>query len=123
MSILRDERRPLRLDVWGHLYAPLRTLAPLADDPDAPALAPGHGRDLPDVAAALARGEIDAGFGRVHPPLPAGLTHRLIRLEPVDVLLGPDHPLATATALRPGQLRDSVLHCPDNRYVRFPGRG
>ncbi|WP_278265710.1 LysR family transcriptional regulator [Nocardia sp. AG03] len=112
VSILRAERRPLRLDVWGHLYAPLRTLAPLADDPDAPALRPGHGRDLPEVAAALARGDIDAGFGRVHPPLPAGLTHRLIRLEPVDVLLGPDHPLATATALRPDQLRDSVLHTP-----------
>ncbi|MET9215071.1 MULTISPECIES: LysR family transcriptional regulator [unclassified Nocardia] len=112
VAALLDERRPVRVDVWGHLYAPLRTLAGLTTAPGAPPLEPGHGRDLPAVAAALAHGDIDAGFGRVHPPLPPGLTHRLIRLEPVDVLLGADHPLAAAPELRPDQLRDSVLHTP-----------
>ncbi|MGG8408272.1 LysR substrate-binding domain-containing protein [Streptomyces sp. 12297] len=57
-------------------------------------------------------GEGDAAFGRVHPPLPAGLAHRLVRLEPVDAVLSADHPLATAPALRPDQLRDSVLWSP-----------
>ncbi|MFF2084100.1 LysR family transcriptional regulator [Nocardia sp. NPDC058176] len=109
---LAESRGPVRIDVWGHQYAPLRTLAQVATAPDAPTLQPGHGRDLPAVAAALIRGDIDAGFGRVHPPLPEGLTHRLIRLEPVDVVLGDDHPLAGATALRPDQLTDSVLHTP-----------
>ncbi|MFD4430497.1 LysR family transcriptional regulator [Nocardia sp. NPDC058497] len=112
VAALRAEQRPLRVDVWGHLYAPLRTLAGIATAPGAPPLEPGHGRDLPAVAAALAHGDIDAGFGRVHPPLPAGLTHRLIRLEPVDVLVSADHPLAAATELRPDQLRGSVLHTP-----------
>ncbi|MFD9355713.1 LysR family transcriptional regulator [Streptomyces sp. NPDC060031] len=112
VAAVRDEHRPLRVDVWGHLYAPMRTLAQVAARTGAPHLELGHGRDLPSVAAALLHGDIDAAFGRVHPPVPAGLTHRLVRLEPVDVILGTDHPLAGEAALRPGQLRDSVLWTP-----------
>jgi DNA-binding transcriptional LysR family regulator len=103
-------QRALRVDVWGHLYAPMRTLAHVAADVGELTL--GHGRDLPSVAAALLRGDIDAAFGRVHPPLPAGLAHRLVRLEPVDVVLSVDHPLAAEPALRPDQLRGSVLWAP-----------
>ncbi|MFE1904050.1 LysR family transcriptional regulator [Streptomyces gardneri] len=102
--------RPLRVDVWGHLYAPMRTLAQVAGE--AGELVSGHGRDLPSVTNALLRGDIDAAFGRVHPPLHAGLTHRLVRLEPVDVVLGADHPLAAEPALRPDRLRGSVLWAP-----------
>lgn len=104
------EERPLRVDVWGHLYAPMRTLAQVAAR--ARDLALGHGRDLPSVTTALLHGDIDAAFGRVHPPLPAGLAHRLVRLEPVDAVLSADHPLAAEPALRPDQLRDSVLWAP-----------
>lgn len=60
------QNRPLRVDVWGHLYAPMRTLAQVAGR--AGELALGHGRDLPSVTAALLHGDIDAAFGRVHPP-------------------------------------------------------
>ncbi|MFD3699682.1 LysR family transcriptional regulator [Streptomyces sp. NPDC058646] len=102
--------RPLRVDVWGHLYAPMRTLARVAGR--AGELALGHGRDLPSVTTALLHGDIDAAFGRVHPPLPAGLAHRLVRLEPVDAVLSADHPLAAEPALRPDQLRESVLWAP-----------
>ncbi|MFF7859066.1 LysR family transcriptional regulator [Streptomyces sp. NPDC007904] len=102
--------RPLRVDVWGHLYAPMRTLAQVAGR--AGELTLGHGRDLPSVTTALLHGDIDAAFGRVHPPLPAGLAHRLVRLEPVDAVLSAGHPLAAATALRPDQLHDSVLWAP-----------
>ncbi|MFD9337840.1 LysR family transcriptional regulator [Streptomyces sp. NPDC060028] len=112
VAAVRDEPRPLRVDVWGHLYAPMRTLAQVAARTGAPPMELGHGRDLPSAAAALLHGDIDAAFGRVHPPVPAGLTHRLVRLEPVDVILGTDHPLAGEAALRPGQLRDSVLWTP-----------
>ncbi|MFD3531188.1 LysR family transcriptional regulator [Streptomyces sp. NPDC058664] len=104
------KERPLRVDVWGHLYAPMRTLARVAGR--AGELASGHGRDLPSVTTALLHGDIDAAFGRVHPPLPAGLAHRLVRLEPVDAVLSADHPLAAEPALRPDQLRDSVLWAP-----------
>ncbi|GGV52059.1 LysR family transcriptional regulator [Streptomyces spectabilis] len=104
------KERPLRVDVWGHLYAPMRTLAQVAGR--AGELALGHGRDLPSVTTALLHGDIDAAFGRVHPPLPAGLAHRLVRLEPVDAVLSTRHPLAAEPALRPDQLRDSVLWAP-----------
>ncbi|MEV0528689.1 LysR family transcriptional regulator [Streptomyces sp. NPDC050439] len=102
--------RPLRVDVWGHLYAPTRTLAHVAGQTGELTL--GHGRDLPSVSIALLHGDIDAAFGRVHPPLPAGLAHRLVRLEPVDAVLSADHPLAAEPALRPDQLRGSVLWAP-----------
>lgn len=102
--------RPLRVDVWGHLYAPMRTLAQVAGRTEELQL--GHGRDLPTVTTALLHGDIDAAFGRVHPPLAAELTHRLVRLEPVDAVLSADHPLAAEPALRPEQLRDSVLWAP-----------
>ncbi|WP_129837877.1 LysR family transcriptional regulator [Streptomyces sp. RFCAC02] len=102
--------RPLRVDVWGHLYAPMRTLAEVAGR--AGPLVSGHGRDLASVTTALLRGDIDAALGRVHPPLPAGLAHRLVRLEPVDAVLSAAHPLAAEPALRPAELRGSVLWAP-----------
>lgn len=102
--------RPLHVDTWGHLYAPMRTLARVAGR--AGELVPGHGRDLPSVAKALLNGDVDAAFGRVHPPLPAGLAHRLIRLEPVDAVLSADHPLAAEPALRPDLLSGGVLWAP-----------
>lgn len=98
------------MDVWGHLYAPVRTLAQVAGR--AGEFAWGHGRDLPSVATALLHGDIDAAFGRVHPPLPARLAHRRVRLEPVDAVLSKDHPLAAEPALQPDQLRDSTLWAP-----------
>ncbi|MEV7190388.1 LysR family transcriptional regulator [Streptomyces sp. NPDC093510] len=110
VAAVTGRARPLRVDVWGHLYAPMRTLARVAGR--AGELVPGHGRDLPSVTAALLNGDIDAAFGRAHPPLPAGLAHRLVRLEPVDAVLGADHPLADEPALRPDQLGGSMLWAP-----------
>lgn len=105
----------VRIDIWGHLYAPMRTVAAAVRADGPVRWEPGPGRDWPSVAQALARGEADLGFGRVH-PLPEGrdaaLTQRLVRLEPVDVVLGPSHPLAGADALRPAELRDSALWSP-----------
>ncbi|GAB7034884.1 LysR family transcriptional regulator [Streptomyces sp. NPDC021749] len=105
----------VRIDTWGHLYAPMRTVAQAVQALGQLRLEPGPGRDWPSVAQALLRGATDVGFGRVH-PLPgggdAGLTQRLVRLEPVDAVVGPDHPLAGADALRPADLRGSILWCP-----------
>jgi DNA-binding transcriptional LysR family regulator len=109
---VRDEQAPLRIDVWGHLYTPMRTVAQAAALTEPLPLELGHGRDLPSVATALAHHEIDAGFGRVHPPIDAGLTSRLVRLEPVDALVGTNHPLAGHAQVRPDQLRGSALWTP-----------
>ncbi|MFE9422621.1 LysR family transcriptional regulator [Kitasatospora sp. NPDC006697] len=111
VTAVRGAARPLRLDVWGHLFAPLRTVGAVEVD----SLEVGHGRDLPSVLGALLRGEIDAGFGRYH-ALPDGreheLAHRLVRLEPVDAVVGPGHPLAGADSLRPSDLRTGRLLLP-----------
>ncbi|POX56727.1 LysR family transcriptional regulator [Streptomyces sp. Ru71] len=105
----------LRIDTWGHLYAPMRTVADAVQALGPVRWEPGPGRDWPSVAQALLRGDTDLGFGRVH-PLPdgsdAGLAQRLVRLEPVDAVVSTSHPLAGAPALRPADLRDSVLWCP-----------
>ena len=122
--------RPLRIDFWGHLFAPMRTLATvidhLADTATADAInainaidtvtvETGPGRDLPGVLDALARTATDVGFGRVHGvggARDAAYPHRLVRLEPVDVVVGEGHPLAGRTQVRPDELRDSILWCP-----------
>ncbi|WP_328460418.1 LysR family transcriptional regulator [Streptomyces sp. NBC_00448] len=105
----------VRIDVWGHLFAPMRTVAQAVEALGAVRLEPGPARDWPSVAEALLRGDTDVGFGRVH-PLPGGrdkgLAQRLVRLEPVDVVVSADHALAGAAELRPADLRDSTLWCP-----------
>ncbi|MBR7831832.1 LysR family transcriptional regulator [Actinospica durhamensis] len=119
VAAARHVERPLRIDVWGHLFAPMRTLRQALDRlPDQP-VEVGAARDLPSVADTLARAETDVGFGRVHrsrggdgEASAAGLTHRLVRLEPLDLVLGTGHPLAGRTEVRPSELRDSILWCP-----------
>ncbi|WP_261557056.1 LysR family transcriptional regulator [Frankia tisae] len=131
----RAQTRPLRVDVWGHLYGPMRTLRAVLGDAPALAVELGASRDLPTAVDALTRGSIDLGFGRVHATatretvgigdgigigegecigegLEPALAHRLVRLEPLDVVLHPAHPLAGAGQLRPLELRGSVLWCP-----------
>ncbi|MEU1329394.1 LysR family transcriptional regulator [Streptomyces sp. NPDC005865] len=105
----------VRIDVWGHLYAPMRTVAQVVETLDGVRLEPGPARDWPSAAQALLRGDADLGFGRVHPLAggrDAGLAQRLVRLEPVDVVVSASHPLAGADELRPADLRDSTLWCP-----------
>jgi hypothetical protein len=60
----RDAAEPLRIDVWGHLYGPMRTLSLLLGDAPELTAEVGRSRDLPSVLSALARRETDAGFGR-----------------------------------------------------------
>lgn len=116
VAAARHVDRPLRIDYWGHLFAPMRTLAPVIDQVgQAVTVETGPGRDLPGVLDALARSATDVGFGRVHgvdASRDAASTHRLVRLEPVDVVVGAGHRFADRSEVRPGELRDSVLWCP-----------
>ncbi|MBS2539132.1 LysR family transcriptional regulator [Catenulispora sp. NF23] len=121
VAAARHVERPLRIDYWGHLFAPMRTLAPVIDHlarAVAVSVETGPGRDLPGVLDALARTATDVGFGRVHGADGgqgaelAGYAHRLVRLEPVDVVVGDRHRLADRFEARPDELRDSVLWSP-----------
>jgi DNA-binding transcriptional LysR family regulator len=115
IAVLAGAGPVVRIDTWGHLYAPMRTVAQAVQGLDAVRLEPGPGRDWPSVARSLLRGDTDLGFGRTH-PLPGGmgaaLTQRLVRLEPVDAVVGASHPAAGADQVRPADLRDSTLWCP-----------
>jgi DNA-binding transcriptional LysR family regulator len=116
VAAARHVDRPLRIDFWGHLFAPMRTLAPVIDHvAGVVAVETGPGRDLPGVLDGLDRATTDVGFGRVHGvdgSRDAAYTHRLVRLEPVDVVIGADHRLFDASEVRPQELRTGVLWCP-----------
>jgi DNA-binding transcriptional LysR family regulator len=111
----RNPGRPLRIDVWGHLYGPMRTVGQvIAATPEIRAET-GHSRDLPAAMASLLHGEIDAGFGRVHlasDQEQERITSRLARLEPVDAVVSTGHPLADRSVLRPADLKQSILWSP-----------
>jgi hypothetical protein len=83
----------------------MRTILPVLEGQDSEV---GHGRDRPSVTGALARGETDAGSGRFDAgatdAADAGLSHRLVRLEPVDAVMSAGHSLAGAEELRPAEL-------------------
>jgi DNA-binding transcriptional LysR family regulator len=111
----RDPGRPLRIDVWGHLYDPMRTVGRVVAAIPGLSTEIGHSRDLSAAVTALRRGEIDMGFGRVYPAGEQGqdrMASRLARLEPVDAILGAEHPLAGRPVLRPADLRESILWSP-----------
>ncbi len=115
VTAVRQQQQPLRLDVWGHLFAPLRIVRQVLGDGVEVQVEVGSGRDLPSVAGALVRGEAGAGLGRFH-QLADGrsdrLAHRLVRLEPVDAVIAAGHPLARRDALRPADLSPLDLLLP-----------
>jgi DNA-binding transcriptional LysR family regulator len=112
----RLQERTLRMDVWGHLYAPMRTVRQALEHAADLEVELGRARDLPAALSALSRGEIDVGFGRVHPRGAGGgldgIARRLVRLEPLDVVIGDEHPLAGRDWLRPGELSEGTLVLP-----------
>jgi LysR family transcriptional regulator, hca operon transcriptional activator len=59
-----------------------------------------HSQDSPDLAAGLIRGKIDLAFLRPEQPAP-GLKFRLLRRDPLIVLMPHDHALAARTSVRP----------------------
>ncbi|MFI6522022.1 LysR family transcriptional regulator [Spirillospora sp. NPDC050679] len=111
VAAARRDDRPLRLEVWGHLFDPMRMIRRVVDRrPDLP-IEPNLRRGAEPALAALRRGEIDAGFGRVHAPA-GGAGRRLVRLEPMAAVMAAGHPLAGAEVLRPTDLRATTLWFP-----------
>jgi DNA-binding transcriptional LysR family regulator len=101
---------PLRIDVWGHVQAPLRMVRRVLATTPGLAIEPSMRRSLPAALEAIGRGEIDACFGRPHDlasPWPNGLSRRLVLLERLAVAVGAGHPLADAGALTSADLAAS----------------
>src|ERR1700710_2236702 len=59
-----------------------------------------HSQDSPDLAAGLTHGKIDLAFMRPEKQAP-GLKFRLLRKDPLIVLMPRDHALAARTSIRP----------------------
>jgi DNA-binding transcriptional LysR family regulator len=105
---------PLRLDVWGHVQAPLRMVRRLLDRTPELTVELSMRRSLTAALDAIGRGDLDACFGRVSDlegPWPAGLARRPTLLERTEVALSLDHPLADAAVLHPADLRGAVMWC------------
>src|ERR1700686_4567385 len=90
-----------------------------------------HSQASPDLAAGLIRGKIDLAFLRPEPQAP-GLKFRLLRRDPLIVLMPHDHALAARTSIRPqdiagekyigvSAIRAPTLRAVINDYVKRAG--
>jgi DNA-binding transcriptional LysR family regulator len=107
--------RPVRVDVWGHLHEPLTWMRRLSAAEPRLTIEVSMRRGLLAAIDSLSRGEIDVAFGRVHDlgqPVPAMLTHQLVRLAPLGALVDAGHPLATAASVAPADLADCGIWQP-----------
>src|SRR5260221_14298939 len=67
-----------------------------------------HSQDSPDLAAGLIRGKIDLAFLRPEKQA-AGLKFRLLRKDPLIVLMPRDHALAARSSIRPQNIAGETL--------------
>ncbi|MFD4602996.1 LysR family transcriptional regulator [Streptomyces sp. NPDC058464] len=94
---LRLAAPPLRLDVVSEGLTPgviARELGPRMTDVQLQVV---QGQGLTASLSAVSDGRVDLAFGRVcglDKPLPPGLAHRMVRLEPLGIVLPADHELA-----------------------------
>jgi LysR family transcriptional regulator, hca operon transcriptional activator len=67
-----------------------------------------HSQDSPDLAAGLIRGKIDLAFLRPEKQAP-GLKFRLLRKDPLIVLMPHDHALAARSSIRPQDIAGEIF--------------
>lgn len=111
---VRPGTRALRVDVLGRRLASAALLRRFHE------AHPGTELDvltLPQARAAVAAlldGSIDAAFCCLRAPdaLPAPIRHARVYDEPLEVLVGPGHPLAGARTVRMSELRNHRLWVP-----------
>ncbi len=98
---------PLRIDVWGHVQAPLRMIRSILTTTPELTIELSMRRSLLAALEAIGRSEIDACFGRAHDlarPWPSGLSRRPVLLERLAVAVSVGHRLADAAILTPAGL-------------------
>lgn len=108
VATVRVAERPLRVDVLEQHLWPLLLVRAAAEQGDLgiDVLVREAGRDTLDV---LRSGDVDVAFGRagaLDPPWPDDLRRRLVRLEPLAVLVGADDPWAGHAGLPVAELRE-----------------
>lgn len=106
-------RRPLLVDLLAEGHTPVRVLRAARDhSPRAELMARFHGGFGAALELLLA-GRVDVAFGRsegLAQPFPAAeLVRRLVRLEPMALLLPHEHPLAALETVPLGALRGTQV--------------
>lgn len=125
VAMVRARRRPLRVDVLARDAAPTEMMRAFyeAGDVDVDIVV---SRGAVPRRTAIEDGSIDAAFGRVRGPLPAGIERIPACLEPIPIVVGRGHrfarrghvpmaELSGVTAWMPGNARDSEWA----EYYRF----
>ncbi|WP_432989844.1 LysR family transcriptional regulator [Dactylosporangium sp. CA-233914] len=94
---LHENAQPLRLDVITEGLTSGVIARELGPRLTGVQLEVVQGQGLTATVSAVVDGRVDLAFGRVHglaKPLPAGLRHHPVRLEPIGIILPADHELA-----------------------------
>lgn len=94
---LADASRPLLVDVIGEGLTAARIIEAARRAAPSSELTVRYGGGMGAALAQLLAGRLDVAFGRTEGlglPFPAELTRRLVRYEPVGLLLLAEHPLA-----------------------------
>lgn len=118
VAAMGADDRPLRLDVVDYRLSPIFLLRRLAEREPALRIDRVAGGGFAGAVEPLLSGELDLAIGRVSGigrPLPDGLEHRVVRLEPLVALLAPEHPLAQQNVLRLDDLRADGIWLPGLR--------
>lgn len=106
---------PLRIDVLDeHLSAMLLARRVARRDPRLVVEARTR-TDHHDAITALRNHDVDIALGRagaVADPWPTDIRRRVLMLEPIRLLVAPEHPFAGRDAVRPAELRDTRLWFP-----------
>ncbi|GAB3684737.1 LysR family transcriptional regulator [Actinocorallia lasiicapitis] len=112
IASVRPECRPLRVDVIGRRTAAAALLRGFhehaADQPVEMLTLPG----APYTVHALLDGRIDAAFAYLPAPPDPGLRHTFARFEPLELVVGAHHPLASAGTVRPADLAGHRIWIP-----------
>ena len=116
LAVARDEPAvPLRVDVWGHLQAPLALVRSFTAAHRGTLVEVSMRRALPAAVQALARHELDVAFGNLatlEHDLPPHLTAVLVTTEPLALLVNARGPLAGTVPVGPDELRAHGLWWP-----------
>jgi DNA-binding transcriptional LysR family regulator len=114
---VRPGERALRVDVVHPRIAPAQMLRGFHRAHPGAALdvVTLPGANVSAAVDALRRGEIDATFRAVYGPLPPEITALRVLDDPLQVLVGPSHPLAGASTLRPSELSGHRIWIPGIR--------
>ncbi|HEU4424255.1 MAG TPA: LysR family transcriptional regulator [Pilimelia sp.] len=104
---------PVRVDVMDLNTAGLRLVRRAVERDPTLAVEITSKIDLDSAVPALRRGDVDVVFGRAATdPWPTDVRRRLILLEPIGLLVGVDHPIATRAEVSLRELANLALWFP-----------